>query len=72
MVNGAECCMRYVETNPTNDAFPKCIWVEFLDNAVGRNLRRTWNILKTIPELRIHGHLCSLFDDHSLSGVVKQ
>ena len=43
MVNGAECCMRYVELNPTNDAFPNCIWVEFIDNAVGRKLRRTWN-----------------------------
>ena len=43
MVNGAECCVRYIDTNPPNEAFPKCIWVEFIDIAVGRSLRRRWN-----------------------------
>ena len=43
MVNGAECRVRYIEKNPVNKTFPKCIWVEFIDSIVGRNLRRTWN-----------------------------
>ena len=43
MVNGAECRVRYIEKNATNKTFPKCIWVEFLDGIVGRNLHRTWN-----------------------------
>ena len=43
MVNGAECHVRYIEKNPANKTFPKCIWIEFLDNVVGRNLRRIWN-----------------------------
>ena len=43
MVNGAECHVRYIEKNPTNKTFLKCIWIEFIDSAVGRNLRRTWN-----------------------------
>ena len=66
LVNGAKCCVTYVERNPTNDAFPKCIWVEFIDNAVGRNLRRRWGTFQTIPEFRIHGHLYSPFKKHSL------
>ena len=51
MVNGAECHVRCIEKNPANESFPKCIWVEFIDSAVGRNLRRTWNTQKnvTIP-----------------------
>ena len=44
MVNGAECRVRYIEKKPANKAFPKCIWVEFIDTIVGRNLRRTWNV----------------------------
>ena len=47
MVNGAECHVRHIEKNPTNESFPKCIWIEFIDSAVGRNLRRKWNNLKT-------------------------
>ena len=43
MVNGAECHVRHMEKNPANESFPKCIWVEFIDSTVGRNLRRTWN-----------------------------
>ena len=43
MVNGAECHVRCIERNPANESFPKCIWVEFIDSAVGRNLRRKWN-----------------------------
>ena len=42
MVNGAECRVRYIKKKPANETFPKCIWVEFIDNVVGRNLRRTW------------------------------
>ena len=42
MVNGAECRMRYIEKNAVNETFPKCIWVEFIDSVVGRNLRRIW------------------------------
>ena len=42
MVNGAECRVRYIEKKPANETFPKCIWVEFMDSVVGRNLRRTW------------------------------
>ena len=40
MVNGAECHVRYIEKNPVNKTFPKCIWIEFLDSAVGRNLQQ--------------------------------
>ena len=47
MVSGAECHVRHIEKNPTNESFPKCIWIEFIDSAVGRNLRRKWNNLKT-------------------------
>ena len=43
MVNGAECHVRHIEKNPANESFPKCIWVEFIDSAVGRDLRRKWN-----------------------------
>ena len=43
MVNGAECRVRYIEKNPANETFPKCIWVEFIISVVGRNLHRTWN-----------------------------
>ena len=43
MVNGAECHVRYIEKNPANKTFPKCIWIEFIDSAIGRNLRRIWN-----------------------------
>ena len=43
MVNGAECRVRYIEKNPANKTFPKCIWVEFIDSVVGRNIRRMWN-----------------------------
>ena len=43
MVNGAECRVRYIEKNPANKKFPKCIWVEFIDSVVGRNVRRMWN-----------------------------
>ena len=43
MVNGAECHVRHIENNPANESFPKCIWVEFIDSAVGRDLRRKWN-----------------------------
>ena len=32
MVNGAECRVRYIEKNPANESFPKCIWVEFIDS----------------------------------------
>ena len=46
MVNGAECRVRYIEKNSANKTFPKCIWVEFIDSVVGRNLRRTWNTQK--------------------------
>ena len=38
MVNGAECHVRHIEKNPANESFPKCIWIEFIDSAVGRNL----------------------------------
>ena len=37
MVNGAECHVRQIEKNPANESFPKCIWVEFIDSAVGKN-----------------------------------
>ena len=37
MVNGAECHVRHIEKNPANESFPKCIWIEFIDSAVGRN-----------------------------------
>ena len=43
MVNGAECHVRYIEKNPANKTFPKCIWIEFIGSAVGRNLCRTRN-----------------------------
>ena len=43
MVNGAECQVRCIEKNAANKSFPKCIWVEFIDSRVGRNLQRTWN-----------------------------
>ena len=42
MVNGAECRVRYIEKNAVNETFPKCIWVEFIDSVVGRNLHRIW------------------------------
>ena len=35
--------MRYIEKNPANKTFPKCIWIEFIGSAVGRNLCRTQN-----------------------------
>ena len=43
MVNGAECHVRYIEKNPANESFPKCIWVEFIDSIVGKNLCQSWN-----------------------------
>ena len=43
MVNGAECRVRYIEKNPANESFPKCIWVEFIDSIVGKNLCQSWN-----------------------------
>ena len=71
MVNGAECRVRFVERNPANKTFPKCIWVEFIDSIVGRNLCRTWNTQNN-SKLITHGHLYSQFGEYSLLDVAKK
>ena len=43
MVNGAECYVRGIEDNPSNVNFPKCIWIEFTDIKIGKNLCKTLN-----------------------------
>ena len=58
MVNGAECRVRYIEKNPANKTFPKCIWFEFIDSVVGRNLLRTW---KTQNNSRVNNTRTPLF-----------
>ena len=43
MVNGAECFVRGIEDSPSNVNFRKCIWIEFTDMKIGKNLCRTLN-----------------------------
>ena len=40
IVNGAECTLRQVQPSSSQENLPICIWVEFLDDAIGKDTRR--------------------------------
>ncbi len=39
LINGAECVLRHIETNPNNKSFPSYLWVEFNNKNTGRDTR---------------------------------
>ena len=50
--NGTPCILRKIHYMEKQRAVPSCLWVEFVDKAVGRKTRREYNhYYKTYPEV---------------------
>ena len=45
LINGAECCVRYITKNKNNPDFPAIIWVEFEDKNIGKEHRKKYKFL---------------------------
>ena len=38
IINGVECCIKFIEWNPDNSKFPWCVWVQFTDPAIWQRM----------------------------------
>ena len=45
LMNGAECCIKYIQRQDGNSKFPAIIWVQFEDDCIGPEQNRNYSYL---------------------------
>ena len=52
IVNGAECCIKYIQPQAHDSTFPAIVWVQFEDSCVGKLQRQKYSYLQNTHILR--------------------
>ena len=45
LINGSECCIKYIQPQQNNQSFPAAIWVKFENTEIGQEQRRKYKYL---------------------------
>ena len=48
LINGAECCIKYIQEQENKSNFPVIVWVQFEDNHIGSEQHRYLQKCKSI------------------------
>ena len=46
IMNGAECCIKYIQPQAHDSTFPAIVWVQFEDSCVGKLQRQKYSYLQ--------------------------
>ena len=52
-MNGAECCIKYIQRQDSNSNFPAIIWVQFEDDCIGSEQHRNYSYLHKIGKISL-------------------
>ena len=56
LINGAECCIKYIQQQENKSNFPVIVWVQFEDNHIGSEQLASTGIYKSARALILTGH----------------
>ena len=56
LINGAECCIKYIQEQENKSNFPAIVWVQFEDNHLDQNNIASIGIYRSARALILTGH----------------
>ena len=54
-MNGAQCCLKYIQLQDNNSDFPAIIWVKFEDECIGSEQHKKYSYLVNRKQVK-SGH----------------